>query len=487
MTVRPVVLTIAGSDSAGMAGIAMDLRVLTALGVHGAVAITANTAQDGGGVAAVNAVSGDALDTQLAAASRLRPRVIKTGLLVDVAQIARVAAFRAQTGLPLVCDPVLRSSGGAPLTGDDCATALREHLLPHCTLLTPNLPEAEALTGIAMRSAEDVMAAARALRRLGAGAVLIKGGHGDGAQSRDYFLDTDRGFWLHSPRQTVANRRGTGCALASAMAAALALGHSCADAAVIGKMAINQGLRQGYACGEVEGPVLIDHFPDAQTDLPALTPDAGYDGGADAFPACNSPRLGLYPIVDSADWVARLLPLGVSTIQLRIKERAGDALAREIGRAVELARRHDARLFINDHWELAIASGAYGVHLGQEDLATADLDALRRAGVRLGISTHCHHEAARAHALRPSYIACGPVYETTAKAMPWIPHGLDGLAYWRRTLRDYPLVAIGGISAARAAGVAAVGVDGVAMISGITQSPDPDATTCQLLELLRHA
>ncbi len=122
-----------------------------------------------------------------------------------------------------------------------------------------------------------------------------------------------------------------------------------------------------------------------------------------------------------------------------------------------------------------------------QDLATADLDALRKAGLRLGISTHCHYEAARAHALRPSYIACGPVYETTAKVMPWIPHGLDGLGYWRRVLSAYPLVAIGGISAARVPGVTAVGVDGIAMISGITQSPDPEATTRQLLELLEHA
>ncbi|MGE3298056.1 MAG: thiamine phosphate synthase [Porticoccaceae bacterium] len=486
MTSRPVVLAIAGSDSAGMAGIAMDVRVLTALGVHGAVAITANTAQDGGGVAALNPVSAAALDSQLVAARRLQPRAIKTGLLVDAAQIARVAAFAARTGLPLVCDPVLHSSGGAPLTGEDCVTTLREHLLPYCTVLTPNLPEAEALTGIAMRSAEDAMAAARALRALGVGAVLIKGGHGDGAQSRDYFLAEDRGFWLHSPRQTVANRRGTGCALASSIAAALALGHACADAVVIAKMAINQGLRQGYGCGDIEGPVHIDHFPDRQADLPALTPGAGH-GAVAAFPDCNSPRLGLYPIVDSADWVARLLPLGVSTIQLRIKERAGDDLAREIGRAVELARAHGARLFINDHWELALAAGAYGVHLGQEDLATADLDALRKAGLRLGISTHCHYEAARAHALRPSYIACGPVYETTAKAMPWVPHGLDGLDYWRRTLSGYLLVAIGGIGAARVPGVRAVGVDGIAMISGITQSPDPEATTRQLLELLDHA
>ena len=154
------------------------------------------------------------------------------------------------------------------------------------------------------------------------------------------------------------------------------------------------------------------------------------------------------------------------TIQLRVKDLQGAALRTEVRGAIGLARQRGARLFINDHWRLALKEGAYGVHLGQEDLLDADLDGLRAAGLRVGISTHCHWEAARAHALRPSYVACGPIYETTAKVMPWIPHGLEGLRYWRRLFSAYPLVAIGGIDAARAPGVVDAGADGVAMISG---------------------
>lgn len=479
---RPAVLVVAGSEATGVAGIAVDLRVLAALGAHGAPVLTANTAQQGTG-GALNAVAPEVLDSQLAAAAQLAPRVVKTGLLADAAQIGRVANFCAQTGALLVCDPVLHSSAGMALTAGDSRAALRETLLPQVALLTPNLAEAEALTGMPIRTAADVERAAAALRALGAGAVLIKGGHGDGESSSDYLLGADQACWLHSPRQPAANRRGTGCAFAAAAGGALALGYGTADAVVIAKAAINQGLRQGYACGGREGPVHIDRFPDAAADLPALTPVAEYRALA-PFPDCNMPRLGLYPIVDRADWLRRLLPQGATTIQLRVKDLQGAALRAEIRAAIALAREHGARLFVNDHWRIALEEGAYGVHLGQEDLREADIDALRAAGLRLGISTHCHWEAARAHALRPSYVACGPIYETTAKAMPWVPHGLDGLAYWRRLLADYPLVAIGGIDAARASGVAATGVDGVAMISGITQHADPEGTARQLVELL---
>ena len=482
MTARPVVLTIAGSEATGVAGIAVDLRVLAALGAHGAPVITANTAQqaDGG---ARNAVAADVLDSQLAAAAQLAPPVVKTGLLADAAQIARVASFCAQTRALLVCDPVLRSSADMALTAADVPAALREMLLPRVALLTPNLAEAEALTGIAIRTAADVERAAATLRELGAAAVLIKGGHGGGDSSSDYLSSAEQTCWLHSPRQPAANRRGTGCALASAAAAALALGYGIADAVVIAKMAINQGLRQGYACGGREGPVRIDRFPDAALDLPALTPAADYRAPP-PFPGCNAPRLGLYPIVDRARWLARLLPQGVATVQLRVKDLQAEALRAEIRAAIALAREYGARLFVNDHWQIALEEGAYGVHLGQEDLRDADIEALRGAGLRLGISTHCHHEAARAHALRPSYVACGPIYETTAKAMPWVPHGLDGLRYWRRVFADYPLVAIGGIDAARTPGVAATGVDGVAMISGLTRHADPEATARALVGLL---
>jgi len=186
-------------------------------------------------------------------------------------------------------------------------------------------------------------------------------------------------------------------------------------------------------------------------------------------------------VVDSADWLARLLPLGVTTAQLRVKELQGEALEQEVARAIELGREHNCRLFINDHWQLAIEHGAYGVHLGQEDIGTADIAAIHAAGLRLGTSTHCHYEVARAHALKPSYVACGPVYETTTKDMPWVPHDIAGLQYWLRVL-DYPLVAIGGINAERIAGVAATGVSGVAMITAITLADDPEQTTRDFLE-----
>ncbi|MFZ5654476.1 MAG: thiamine phosphate synthase [Pseudomonadota bacterium] len=479
---RPVVLAIAGSEATGVAGIAVDLRVLAALGVHGAAAITANTAQGGEG-AARNPVAPEVLDSQLAAAAQLAPRVVKTGLLADAGQVERVARFCARHQVALVCDPVLHSSTGMALTAGDTLPALRDRLLPLVGLLTPNLAEAEALTGIAIRTAADVECATRALRALGAAAVLIKGGHGGGDWSSDYLLAGEQSFWLHSPRLPAADRRGTGCALAAAAAAALALGYGIADAAVIAKAAVNQGLRQGYPCGDRAGPVHIDRFPDATEDLPALTPAADYRAPA-PFPDCNAPRLGLYPIVERAAWLARLLSQGVSTIQLRVKDLQGAGLRAEIRAAIALARAHRARLFVNDYWRIALEEGAYGVHLGQDDLREADVEALRAAGLRLGVSTHCHWEAARAHALRPSYVACGPIYETTAKAMPWVPHGLAGLRYWRRLLADYPLVAIGGIDAARAPGVADTGVDGVAMISGITRAADPEATARQLVALL---
>lgn len=256
-------------------------------------------------------------------------------------------------------------------------------------------------------------------------------------------------------------------------------------------MAIHQGLRSGYGIATQAGPVLITHFPDAQCDLPELVYRKTVAQRAASFRAPDLPNgekspLGLYPVVETAQWVSRLVELGVNTIQLRNKSLTGDALAQEITSAVAIAEQHNARLFINDHWQLAIDSRAYGVHLGQEDLADADLPAIQKAGLRLGISTHCHYEVARAHALRPSYIACGPVYPTTSKVMPWIPHGVKGFAYWRKGL-NYPLVAIGGINHARIPGLVAAGADGIAMISAITHDADPEQRTREFMELIHDA
>ncbi len=189
--------------------------------------------------------------------------------------------------------------------------------------------------------------------------------------------------------------------------------------------------------------------------------------------------IGFYPVVHDADWVRRLLGWGVRTVQLRFKA-AGHTLAeieREVNAAVEAARAvPGAQLFINDHWRQALAAGAYGVHLGQEDLDTltdADLQSMREAGLRLGLSTHTPAELARAKAVQPSYLAIGPIYPTTLKVMPYEPVGLERLKLWAGQAAPYPVVAIGGISLERMPGVMACGVDGVAVVSAVTLAADP--------------
>ncbi|NPE58656.1 thiamine phosphate synthase [Dickeya dadantii] len=202
-----------------------------------------------------------------------------------------------------------------------------------------------------------------------------------------------------------------------------------------------------------------------------------------AFPATDA-RLGLYPVVDSVEWIERLLGAGVHTIQLRIKDQPADQAEPDIIRSIALGRRYQARLFINDYWQLAVKHQAYGVHLGQEDLDTADLDAIRAAGLRLGVSTHDDAELARAVAIKPSYIALGHIFPTQTKAMPSAPQGLVELARHIRALDGrFPTVAIGGISIDRVPAVLGTGVGSIAVVSAITQAADWRAATATLLRL----
>ncbi|POP40799.1 thiamine phosphate synthase [Superficieibacter electus] len=194
-------------------------------------------------------------------------------------------------------------------------------------------------------------------------------------------------------------------------------------------------------------------------------------------------RLGLYPVVDSVEWIARLLEAGVRTLQLRIKDKRDDEVEAEVAAAIALGRQYNARLFINDYWRLAIKHHAYGVHLGQEDLETTDLKAIQTAGLRLGVSTHDDMEIDIALAARPSYIALGHVFPTQTKQMPSAPQGLEQLARHIARLGNYPTVAIGGISLARASDVLATGVGSIAVVSAITQAADWQAATATLLQL----
>lgn len=194
-------------------------------------------------------------------------------------------------------------------------------------------------------------------------------------------------------------------------------------------------------------------------------------------------RLGLYPVVDSVMWIERLLEAGVRTLQLRIKDKQDHEVEADVVAAIALGKRYAARLFINDYWRLAIKHDAYGVHLGQEDLETTDLSAIRNAGLRLGVSTHDDMEINVALAARPSYIALGHVFPTQTKQMPSAPQGLVQLAGHVARLQNYPTVAIGGISLARASQVLATGVGSIAVVSAITQAADWRLATQQLIDL----
>jgi thiamine-phosphate pyrophosphorylase len=195
----------------------------------------------------------------------------------------------------------------------------------------------------------------------------------------------------------------------------------------------------------------------------------------------------VYPIVDSAAWVRRLAPLGVRVVQLRIKDEPRETLRREIGAARDSCAAARMQLIVNDYWELALEAGCDFVHLGQDDLASADLPALRRAGIRLGISTHDENELARALAVAPDYVALGPIYPTLLKRMPWAPQGLERIGEWKRRIGPLPLVAIGGLTLERLAGVFAAGADAAAVVTDIVRHPDPESRTRAWLSAATHA
>jgi thiamine-phosphate pyrophosphorylase len=194
-----------------------------------------------------------------------------------------------------------------------------------------------------------------------------------------------------------------------------------------------------------------------------------------------------YPVVDSVAWVARLALLGAGTIQLRAKN-LNDADALQIvSDALDIIKGTDAKLVVNDYWRAAIVAGAKHLHLGQEDLADANLDAIREAGLTLGISTHDDEELATALRARPDYIALGPIFPTTLKSMRFAPQGIPKITEWKKRIGDIPLVAIGGIKLEQAGEIFAAGADSIAVVSDVTQNDDPDARVRAWLRLSAEA
>src|SRR5947199_1974066 len=182
-----------------------------------------------------------------------------------------------------------------------------------------------------------------------------------------------------------------------------------------------------------------------------------------------------YPVVDSVAWVARLTKLGVGTVQLRAKELDDGAALQIVTDALAVTKDTPTKLVVNDYWRAAIVAGARHLHLGQEDLAEADLDAIRDAGLTLGISTHDDAELETALRAKPDYIALGPIFPTTLKSMRFAPQGIPKITEWKKRVGSIPLVAIGGIKLEHAADIFVAGADSIAVVSDVTQAADPDA------------
>jgi thiamine-phosphate pyrophosphorylase len=181
-----------------------------------------------------------------------------------------------------------------------------------------------------------------------------------------------------------------------------------------------------------------------------------------------------YPIVPDARWLTRLVPLGIRTVQLRLKDATSAEVCRQIAASLEVCARNRCQLIVNDYWREAIETGADFLHLGQEDLAAADLAAIKAEGIRFGVSTHTLEELENALAAEPDYVALGPIYETRLKVMKWAPQGLERVSDWKRRIGTRPLVAIGGITPERAPLVLEAGADSVAVITDFMSHADPE-------------
>lgn len=473
---KPAVLLIGGVDPQGCAGIIADSQTVSAHGCHPIPLITSLTEQTQAGLTDLGALAIDQFMAQYeSAVADFDVAAIKVGLVpnLDIAQA--VLQIIKQHDVAVIWDPVLASTSGGVSISGEVQHFLLETLLPEISLLTPNTVELAQLTQQA-----NQVEACQSLLQAGLSACLVKGGHRDSQWATDYFNNESTEFYCYSEKQARAVR-GTGCVLASSIASNLALNHDIRDAIVLAKAYLTRGIRESQKVG----PYRVITHSGAEFelgDIPKLTYTGKLVGQQFNFPSCPQ-RLGIYPVVDSSEWIKKLTEEGIKTIQLRMKDASEQQKSDEIPRAINYCDDSTA-FFVNDYWQIAIEHQAYGVHLGQEDLHDANLIEIEQAGLRLGISTHSYWELARALAINPSYIALGPVFETTSKIMPWTPQGIDRVEQWTQLLGDkYPLVAIGGIDYQRAKQLLKSGVGSVAMISAITKADDYKKATQDLLSL----
>ncbi|WP_440615930.1 thiamine phosphate synthase [Cysteiniphilum sp. 6C5] len=471
-------LVIGGIDPTAHAGVLQDIKVANYFKVDCAAVISANTVQNDSDFMMLNAVDDAIFYEQFTAVVNThKPQVIKSGVLASIAQIEMLSKFlQDNRQVKYICDPVLMTSSGGNVMSTEVVNVLKQQLLPLCYLLTPNLPEAAILLNDGNIHQKSPVEVTNTLKSsYGIKHVLLKGGHAlsEDQKGCDYLtLASQEGVHYQSKALYVGDIRGTGCALASSIAALVAQGENITEAICIAKYHLSQQMDSAVNDLSQLDVKHLSYYAQGVMDDVCYLPKVWHH----TFEKVNFPQMphaiGFYPVVDHVDWLEKLAILGVRAIQLRLKDLSPDELETQIKKANGVAKAYDLSLFINDHWQLAIKYGCFGVHLGQEDLDTANLHEIAKAGLHLGISTHNYIELARALTLKPSYIALGPIYSTTTKEMKFNEQGLDKLRLWRKLCQETPLVAIGGIFEPQMLDVWQCGVDGVAVVSYITKAQD---------------
>ena len=462
--------TIAAQDSAGISGISADVRVIESFNCHACQITTAVSAQSIDDSISLQKIDAQLILDQLNVLLKShRPSAIKIGVLIDKEQVEVIADFLINNNLnvPIVFDPVLSATSGLAFN----ALSLNDlkPLLKWVSVFTPNIDELNKLSNGNSQSILDC----------GVSFLYLKGGHND--LSADYYVDqlitnNTPNLYFHNLKQD-KKIRATGCSFSSLLAVYL-MDYSINDAITMANASLQQSIKaskfniKGFSVlKSFSKSVNLNDYPDVSQCILKTQNKP--------FELCAP--LGLYPVVDSVQWVEKLAKWGVKTLQIRIKDQTGDALENSIKQATRICKANNIQFFVNDYWRLAIKYKAYGVHLGQEDIQVADIEAIRQAGVKIGISTHGETEFCIAKSIKPSYIAIGAVFPTNTKEVQVV--GLDNLNKWVEVISpNYPLCAIGGIGFNNIETVLKSNVQSVALVSAICSSSDPKQATTKLLD-----
>ena len=476
-------LVICASDSRGGAGLQAALAQAAIAGCECRSVVVGVTAQSHQGVEFVSAVDAETVKAQVDAALRDgRPGAILIGWLPPEPVLLRylcevlghIDSDASGEAIPVVWDPVISATlGDLP-----AANSGLNDLLRYVSVVTPSLNEARWLAADYSLSADK---AAAALQETGVKTVIITGGDNEQQQhsawvtdlifscaDNDYPESVARpSFALHQQREAI-QAHGTGSQFSAALAVQIARGTRLYDAIVLAAAAARQaliastGAQDSGVTGMAYRNCLATPLPSNGEDWPLIS-DIGTYPHTDAFEPYSP---GLYALSESLEHLEMILSIGVDTVQWRIKS-PGPEYRSETRQAMAMCRRHGVSFWLNDDWPLALELKTDGVHLGQEDLVCADIDALCAAGVGLGVSTHTEWEIARARAQNPSYIAFGPVFTPLSKRLRYQPLGVDCLDSWSKKYRAWPQTCIGGIVPENAARVASTGVGSLAVVTCI--------------------